>query len=295
MDTHASDAHTAQLPAETRAALVREITARVRAELAAAPPPPRGHPRRPRRALAVLLAALLLVTVPLATRAAIPFNDLSGGVHDANIGLIYDAGITRGCVPNVSYCPTANVTREEMASFLARTAGLGTNPPVVNAKTAQTAGSATNAMNATNAAHATSADTATNAAQLGGQPASAYARTAALLTHQDVIVGGGTFPREGLTFTATGTRGLLIVSGSAYRTSPGFLRVDVLIVPVGQSAAASAAAFVYADANSHRALITGLNTVPLTPGTTYRFITTADPGTTLNSSDYIESLLLELP
>jgi hypothetical protein len=61
------------------------------------------------------------------------------GVHDANIQVIYDAGITKGCVPNVSYCPTANVTREEMASFLARTAGLGTNPPVVNAKTAQTA------------------------------------------------------------------------------------------------------------------------------------------------------------
>jgi hypothetical protein len=36
-------------------------------------------------------------------------------------------------VPNVSYCPTANVTRQEMASFLARTAGIGTNKPVTNA------------------------------------------------------------------------------------------------------------------------------------------------------------------
>jgi len=280
MHAHESDPHNAQRTDAARAALIREITARVRAELAAAPSPPRGHPRRPRRALAVLLAALLLATVPLATRAAAPFNDLTGGVHDANIGALYDAGITKGCVPNVSYCPTANVTREEMASFLARTAGLGANPPVVNARTAQTATNSTNA---------------TNAAQLGGQPASAYARTAALVTHQDVIVGGSTFPKEGSTFTATGTRGLLIASGSAYRTTAGFLRVDVMIVPAGQSAAASAAAFVYAEANSHRALITGLNTVPLTPGTTYRFITTADPGTTLNSSDYIQSLLLELP
>src|SRR5215212_6319057 len=49
--------------------------------------------------------------------------------HAGNIGLIYGAGITRGCVPDQEYCPTANVTREEMASFLARTAGLGSNPP----------------------------------------------------------------------------------------------------------------------------------------------------------------------
>jgi hypothetical protein len=46
-------------------------------------------------------------------------------------------------VPNVSYCPKDNVTREEMASFLARLGGLGSNPPVANALTAMTAGSAT--------------------------------------------------------------------------------------------------------------------------------------------------------
>jgi hypothetical protein len=62
-----------------------------------------------------------------------PFTDLTGGVHDANIEAIYNAGITTGCVPNQEYCPTANVTREEMASFLARTAGLGSNKPVANA------------------------------------------------------------------------------------------------------------------------------------------------------------------
>ncbi len=152
---------------------------------------PRRVPRRHLRGrfLPLALVALLVVLTPLALLAASPFNDLTGGVHDANIGLLYDAGITRGCVPDVSYCPTDTVTRQEMASFLARTAGLGTNPPVVNAKTAQTAALATNATNAvnaqtatnaTNATHAGSADTATNAttatnaAALGGQPPSAY-------------------------------------------------------------------------------------------------------------------------
>ncbi len=131
---------------------------------------PRRHLRG--RFLPLALVALLVVLTPLALLAASPFNDLTGGVHDANIGLIYDAGITKGCVPNVSYCPTANVTREEMASFLARTAGLGTNPPVVNAKTAQTA------TNATNATHAASADTATNAQNAQNAVAAGHAASA---------------------------------------------------------------------------------------------------------------------
>jgi hypothetical protein len=94
--------------------------------------------RLPRRFLPLALVALLVALLPLALLAATPFNDLTGGVHDANIEAIYNAGITRGCDPNVSYCPTDLVTREEMASFLARTAGLGDNPPVANAATAQT-------------------------------------------------------------------------------------------------------------------------------------------------------------
>jgi hypothetical protein len=78
--------------------------------------------------------AVLLALVPLSLFAANPFNDLvPGSVHNANIDAIYNAGITTGCVPNVSYCPTANVTRQEMASFLARTAGIGANKPVTNA------------------------------------------------------------------------------------------------------------------------------------------------------------------
>ncbi len=141
-------------------AQLRTEVAALRGELQRHTAAPRPRRRFPRRFLPLALVALLVVLTPLATFAANPFNDLTGGVHDPNIDLIYNAGITKGCVPNVSYCPTANVTREEMASFLARTAGLGTNPPVANAKTAQTA---TLATNATNATHATSADTATTA------------------------------------------------------------------------------------------------------------------------------------
>ncbi|HEY8598522.1 MAG TPA: hypothetical protein VIL85_08835 [Thermomicrobiales bacterium] len=112
----------------------------------------RGQRRRSRMLLLTLVA--LVALVPGALLAANPFNDLNAGSpHNGNIDAIYNAGITTGCDPNVSYCPTDLVTRQEMASFLARTAGLGDNPPVANAKTAQTA---------------------TNATQLGGQPASAY-------------------------------------------------------------------------------------------------------------------------
>jgi hypothetical protein len=139
----------------------------------------RGQRRSQRRSLLVAVVVVMLAAVsPIAAFAANPFNDLTGGVHDPNIDAIYNAGITTGCDPNVSYCPEGLVTRQEMASFLARTAGLGTNPPVANAKTAQTAGSATNATNATNAQNAQNAQNATNAqnaAQLGGQPANAYA------------------------------------------------------------------------------------------------------------------------
>jgi hypothetical protein len=100
----------------------------------------RPHRRLPGRIAPLLLATLLIALVPLATMAANPFVDLDpGSVHNANIDAIYNAGITTGCDPGVAYCPNDLVTRQEMASFLARTAGLGSNVPVANAKTAQTA------------------------------------------------------------------------------------------------------------------------------------------------------------
>ncbi len=82
-----------------------------------------------------------MALVPFSLVAAGPtFSDLgtAAPVHQPNIQAIADAGITTGFEdpnnPNTRlYDPKANVTREEMASFLARTAGLGTNPPAARA------------------------------------------------------------------------------------------------------------------------------------------------------------------
>jgi hypothetical protein len=85
---------------------------------------------------AALTTALLVALVPLGIFAA-NFTDLNpGSPHNDNINAIADAGITKGCNPptNDQYCPNDFVTREQMASFIARTAGLGSNPPVTNAK-----------------------------------------------------------------------------------------------------------------------------------------------------------------
>ncbi len=92
------------------------------------------RPRHRQRIAPALVLALLVALVPLSLLAANPFGDLTGSVHDADIDAIYNAGVTTGCDP-VSYCPTANVTRQEMASFLARLGGLGGHPPVANAAT----------------------------------------------------------------------------------------------------------------------------------------------------------------
>jgi hypothetical protein len=137
------------------------------------------RPRR--RTLAVLaggLLVLLLALSPLGVLAA-NFQDLTpGSPHNADIDAIADVGISKGCIDAQHYCPNDSVTREQMASFLARTAGLGNNPPVANARTAQTAQTATNATNATNAANAQ------DAAKLGGVPASGYLRPVGQLTYE---------------------------------------------------------------------------------------------------------------
>lgn len=96
----------------------------------------RREVRRQRRRAWLVPLVVLLALVPLAAVAATPFNDLNpGSPHNGNIDAIYNAHVTTGCVPNQQYCPNGNVTREEMASFLARLGGLGGNPPVANAAT----------------------------------------------------------------------------------------------------------------------------------------------------------------
>ncbi len=47
------------------------------------------------------------------------FTDDETSSHEANINRIAAAGITTGCTAT-TYCPTANVTREQMAAFLRR-------------------------------------------------------------------------------------------------------------------------------------------------------------------------------
>jgi SpoIID/LytB domain protein len=52
-----------------------------------------------------------------------PFTDTDGDVHEASIGAVAAAGITSGCT-STTYCPTANITRGQMAVFLAEAEGL---------------------------------------------------------------------------------------------------------------------------------------------------------------------------
>jgi hypothetical protein len=112
------------------ARLERELTI-LRAQVA-------RRQRRP-RARATLLGVALVALLALSPLTAIAANfvDLNpGSGHNPNINAIADAGISLGCVSDGSrYCPNDLVTREQMASFLARTAGLGANKPVANAAT----------------------------------------------------------------------------------------------------------------------------------------------------------------
>ncbi len=57
------------------------------------------------------------------------FIDDDGSVHEANIDTIFMLGVTRGCNPpeNSRYCPSADITRGQLAAFLRRMLEL---PPV---------------------------------------------------------------------------------------------------------------------------------------------------------------------
>jgi hypothetical protein len=50
------------------------------------------------------------------------FRDDEGSVHEANINIIAERGVTRGCNPptNDRYCPQNPITRGQMAAFLRR-------------------------------------------------------------------------------------------------------------------------------------------------------------------------------
>jgi hypothetical protein len=73
--------------------------------------------------IAVLIAALATGPAAVAVGISGAFTDDDGSVHEADINGIAAAGITTGCGPGI-YCPGLSVTREQMATFLARALAL---------------------------------------------------------------------------------------------------------------------------------------------------------------------------
>ncbi|HEX2152422.1 MAG TPA: S-layer homology domain-containing protein [Acidimicrobiia bacterium] len=67
--------------------------------------------------------ALLVLVVAIPAAAAHRFNDVpDDNIFHDDISWLADAGITRGCNPpdNTEFCPSDNVTRQQMAAFLHR-------------------------------------------------------------------------------------------------------------------------------------------------------------------------------
>jgi hypothetical protein len=65
------------------------------------------------------MAAFLSRALNLPTTATDYFTDDNGTIFETNINRVAAAGITSGCTAT-TYCPNANVTRGQMAAFLAR-------------------------------------------------------------------------------------------------------------------------------------------------------------------------------
>jgi hypothetical protein len=82
-------------------------------------------PDRNRRIAAFVVAMAVLVVTPLAGIAADAFTDVPDtNVFHEDIAWLADAGVTQGCNPpvNTEFCPSDNVTREQMAAFMRRLA-----------------------------------------------------------------------------------------------------------------------------------------------------------------------------
>lgn len=72
----------------------------------------------------MVMALLLTVAAPIPGLAATDFfTDDNGNIHEANINKIAELGITKGCETTL-YCPAQSVTRDTMATFLARAMNL---------------------------------------------------------------------------------------------------------------------------------------------------------------------------
>ncbi len=93
-------------------------------------------PGRRRRAGAIAVLTLALAAFPLGTVAIDQFSDVpDSNVFHSDINAIAAAGVTTGCGGG-QFCPSAFVTREQMAAFMNRLGALGAGKtPVVNATT----------------------------------------------------------------------------------------------------------------------------------------------------------------
>jgi hypothetical protein len=79
--------------------------------------------RRGARTLLSVVALAALMAVPIGVFANHSFTDVPNShTFHTVIGRVKGAGITAGCTAT-TYCPDANVTRGQMAAFLARTGG----------------------------------------------------------------------------------------------------------------------------------------------------------------------------
>jgi hypothetical protein len=69
------------------------------------------------------MASFLARALALPPSGTDHFDDDAGNAHEGNINALADSGITLGCAPR-RFCPSAPVSREEMASFLVRALNL---------------------------------------------------------------------------------------------------------------------------------------------------------------------------
>jgi hypothetical protein len=72
------------------------------------------------------MATFLVRALSLPPSGTAPFTDVGGSIHQASINALAAAGITRGCNPpaNDEFCPTAVLSRDQMAAFLVRALSL---------------------------------------------------------------------------------------------------------------------------------------------------------------------------
>jgi hypothetical protein len=81
--------------------------------------------RTVRRLLAAVVAAAVVLGSGVTPAAAAgSYGDDDGTVHEVLIEILVSRGITVGCAPG-KYCPTAKVTRGQMASFIIRSLRAG--------------------------------------------------------------------------------------------------------------------------------------------------------------------------